>query len=276
MQGRFAELEVRVHGRPVREYQHEGRLFIEGRKGSEFTMRVRNRCAERILAVISVDGLSVMDGEEASFGSSGYVIEPYEFMDVPGWRLDDSAVARFLFEKARGSYAARTGKALNVGVIGMAVFREAYRPIWTLRGGVYAHYQPSSFYLSMSPASFTPNGGPGVFSLTNCDAPPADVTCCAMNMQSQGDQNPSDWEPNRVALAAPDLGTGFGREAEHRVTSTTFEKRSDKPDEVLEIQYDSREGLRRRGVDVSKKPTVAHPRPFPGQRGCRPPAGWHG
>jgi hypothetical protein len=117
-------VEVRVHGRKVRELQHEGETWIEGRKGSDFTIRIRNTSYNRILAVPSIDGLSVMDGEEASFDSSGYVISGQSHLDIPGWRLNNDEVAKFRFGKSAKSYAAKKGKALNVGVIGVAVFEE--------------------------------------------------------------------------------------------------------------------------------------------------------
>jgi len=51
------QLEVLVHGKPVRFYHHEGNDFIEGRKGSEFTLRVHNKSPRRVEAVISVEGI---------------------------------------------------------------------------------------------------------------------------------------------------------------------------------------------------------------------------
>jgi hypothetical protein len=34
-----------VADRPVREWGHQGRTYIEGRKGSKFTLRIRNNTA---------------------------------------------------------------------------------------------------------------------------------------------------------------------------------------------------------------------------------------
>jgi hypothetical protein len=145
MEGRILDLQVRVHGKAVREFQHDGKIYIEGRKGSEFTLRFRNKTGKRLLAVPSVDGLSVMDGENASFNSGGYILDPYEFMDVPGWRLDDESVAKFIFHKKGKSYAAKKGKPRNVGVIGVAAFLEKETSSFILRKCSLGNPSSSSF-----------------------------------------------------------------------------------------------------------------------------------
>jgi hypothetical protein len=273
MEGNLCTLEVRVHGRPVHEYHQEGKTYIEGRKDSEFTLRVRNRCERRVLAVLSVDGLSVMDGKEAKFDSGGYIIEPYDYVDVPGWRLNLSETARFIFAKAAESYATQTGRPGNVGVIGLALFREAQS--FTLRSCRYPasfnRFPPPSPYCS---AGFDPAVSIILQAQTEAFVPGAfNVNCCATPEASQ--QAPSHcFVGAGVEPATPELGTGFGEAVQHRVNSTTFNRESSSPNELLEVFYDSKEGLRRRGVDLDKKPTVAGPQPFPGQGFCPPPGDW--
>ena len=43
-------------------YWHEGRAYVVGRPGNEYQVIVRNRVGEDLLAVVSVDGLNVMNG----------------------------------------------------------------------------------------------------------------------------------------------------------------------------------------------------------------------
>lgn len=124
------ELEVLVHGHPCREYVHEGSVWIEGRPSSEYTLRVKNNSDSKILAVVSVDGLSVMDGKEASRDSGGYVIWAKGRIDIPGWRLSNDAVAKFCFSEPSSSYAQQMGKAQNLGVVGCMVFEE--RPLFNV------------------------------------------------------------------------------------------------------------------------------------------------
>ncbi len=56
------ELRLLIKGRPAQEFFHNGNTFLEGREGSNFEVEVINRNPFRIEAVISVDGLSVVDG----------------------------------------------------------------------------------------------------------------------------------------------------------------------------------------------------------------------
>ncbi len=123
------EFQVLVHGRPIQEYWHQGQLFVEGRHNSEYTLRVRNNSNRRAVAVMSVDGLSVMSGQTASRSDSGYVISAHSYVDVPGWRLDDRDVAHFYFGSLPEAYASRMGKPQNIGVIGAAFYYEKrYEP----------------------------------------------------------------------------------------------------------------------------------------------------
>jgi hypothetical protein len=84
-----------------------------------------NHSGERLEAVVSVDGLDVIDGREASPDKRGYLIEPYGSLVIDGFRTSEAQVAAFRFGSVGDSYAARsTGSARNVGVIGVALFDE--------------------------------------------------------------------------------------------------------------------------------------------------------
>jgi hypothetical protein len=75
-------------------------------------------------------------------------------------------------------------------------------------------------------------------------------------------------EASRPAPAAPKLGTGHGEREHDTIGHTTFERRSDRPDELIRIRYDSRENLVAMGIlppDVSPH----RPQPFPGSRSPR-------
>ena len=98
--------------------------FVEGRPGQRYAIRLTNRSAERVLAVLSVDGINAVSGQSAAPNQAGYVLEPWQSTEVTGWRKSLSDVAAFGFAELPDSYAARTGRPDNVGVIGVAVFRE--------------------------------------------------------------------------------------------------------------------------------------------------------
>ena len=128
--GSLAVLEVydRQESAVLPVYVKDGQRYVAGTPGHEYTLRVRNLTGERVLAVMSVDGVNVVSGETAAPEQSGYVLEPYGSVDVTGWRKSLSHSAAFYFTDLGDSYAARTGRPRNVGVIGLAVFRERPPP----------------------------------------------------------------------------------------------------------------------------------------------------
>lgn len=99
----------------------EGR-FVAGMPGSEYSLRLRNRTGVDVLAVVSVDGVNVLNGETANPDQGGYVIPAYGALEIKGWRKSLEHVAAFYFTDLGDSYAARTGRPDDVGVIGVAVF----------------------------------------------------------------------------------------------------------------------------------------------------------
>jgi hypothetical protein len=122
------ELRILIKGKPITEYANNGNLFVEGREGSNFEIEFINRNPYRVEAIITVDGLSVIDGKEGSMESSGYLVEANDTLIVPGWKVNDGAAARFVFSGKNGSYAtATTGSSRNSGVIGCMVYAERHR-----------------------------------------------------------------------------------------------------------------------------------------------------
>jgi hypothetical protein len=130
-QGRMVDLSVydRTEGRRLAVHWHEGRAYIAGKPGNEYQLSLRSRQSQDVLAVVSVDGVNVITGETAHPSQSGYVLAPRAGLDILGWRKNMSQTAAFYFTSLPDSYAARTGRPEDVGVIGVALFRrKAERP----------------------------------------------------------------------------------------------------------------------------------------------------
>lgn len=236
------ELDVLVYGSAIKEYLHEGRTYVEGRKGSAYSLQFHNHSARRLLAVITVDGLSVMDGKTGNYKSSGYVVDGFSSIVIPGWRLNDETVAQFLFSTTFGeSYAAQMGKPTDVGVIGCAVFYE--KPPVPVRPDYYFMDEPN----------VTRRFGEKLRSVKS-------TTSGLSELQGR----------------AQNIGTGFGHQVGHRVVRVRFDKATETPNAVLTIYYDDREGLKAKGIDLANRPKIYDPNPFPGQSGCVPPPGWRG
>ena len=113
-------------------YRHHGRRYVVGQPGNEYAIRIRNCSGRRLLAVVSVDGVNAVTGESASPEQSGYVLEPGGYVNIQGWRKDLSRTAAFYFSDPADSYAARTGRPHDLGVIGVALFaeRQVERQAW--------------------------------------------------------------------------------------------------------------------------------------------------
>jgi hypothetical protein len=103
---------------------YRGEYWVAGLPGARYAIEIRNRTGERVLAVTSVDGVNVLSGATAAWDQSGYVFGPREGYQISGWRKSDAEVAAFTFTESSHSYAERTGRPANVGVIGVALFRE--------------------------------------------------------------------------------------------------------------------------------------------------------
>ena len=124
--GSLADVAVinRTTGERLQLYRHGGRMYVEGKAGERYAVELRNRTGGRILTVLSVDGVNAVTGQTAAASQSGYVLGAWSRAEISGWRKDMSDVAAFYFTALADSYAARTGRPDNVGVIGVAVYKE--------------------------------------------------------------------------------------------------------------------------------------------------------
>ncbi|MFO1473649.1 MAG: hypothetical protein U1F20_03595 [Lysobacterales bacterium] len=116
-------------GQWLPEAHARGSDWIPGDSGHRYSVRLTNTSGERVLVVLSVDGVNAVTGETAAPSQAGYVLAPWQSTEIAGWRKSLDDVAQFYFTDLPDSYAARTGRPDNVGVIGIAVFRERPRPI---------------------------------------------------------------------------------------------------------------------------------------------------
>jgi len=228
------EIVDRTEGRVLPIHWHAGRRYIVGRPGNEYAIRVRNTGNGRLLAVMSVDGVNVITGATASAQQSGYVLASNESADISGWRKSLSRTAAFYFTALPDSYAARTGRLDNVGVIGVALYRERVLPI--AREEI-RHSDAARAESAPAPAA----------------APAASAPSAA------------NGAPDAVAQAAGErLGTGHGRNESSYASYTQFERASETPAETIAIYYDSYENLLVQGVPVASPPLARlRPNPFP-------------
>ena len=109
-------------------WRHNGRNYVAGNPGDRYAVEVKNKTGERLLSVVSVDGVNVVSGATAATSQPGYVLDAWQPFEIRGWRKSMDEVAAFYFTRLPDSYASRTGRPDNVGVIGVALFREYVEP----------------------------------------------------------------------------------------------------------------------------------------------------
>lgn len=131
--GAATQADVQIINRSTGEalpiYRHQGQLWVAGKPGDRYSIQVNNRTGGRLLAVVAVDGVNVISGETAATSQRGYVLAPRNSVDVAGWRKSDRDVAAFYFTALPDAYASRTQRPDNIGVIGIAAFREYQAPV---------------------------------------------------------------------------------------------------------------------------------------------------
>lgn len=245
----------RESGQTMTAYRKDGRTYVAGRPGARYAVRLTNRTGGRVLVVLSVDGVNVITGETAAVGQSGYVLDPWQTYDIAGWRKSDTAIAAFVFAALGDSYAARTGRPGNVGVIGLAAFLE--RP------------EPQVMRPRHDPPATADRPGSAGKAESRVDAAKADADAgraaepAAAAGRSADSQAAGEIAPSAAArpAATERLGTGHGEREWSVSRRTRFEKLSRTPQDVVEISYDSMANLVLAGVIPA--PT-AQARSFPG------------
>lgn len=246
--GQYVGVEVidRDTGRIAPVYAHDGQYWLAGTPGHRYAVRLRNLSGERVLAVLSVDGINAVSGETASAQQAGYVLAPWQQNEVAGWRKSLHDIAQFEFTALPDSYAARTGRPANVGVIGVAVFRER-APRWSGYEDAISKRE--------APAAAAPPAA------AEADASHGGVGATAGARRAQAPALGQIGPP-----ASPKLGTGHGAREWSQARQVAFERDSTTPVEVHALRYDSERNLIAMGVIPPRHPYPQHPHqpePFP-------------
>ncbi len=248
--GRLADVQIidRDTGGVLPMYRSRGEYWVAGRPGARYSIMIQNHRGERVLAVTAVDGINVISGETAAWGQSGYVFNPGECYEIAGWRKSNAEIAAFNFTAAGNSYAQRTGRPANVGVIGVALFLERPAPVQS--------YEP--FDRRSEESGYAQNRIEGAADGGRRAAPPSPEAAASAPRLAQ--VKPS--EPSSYSAPAPKLGTGHGARETSYVQDTTFDRLSSTPNELIKIRYDSYENLVAMGV-VPARPEWQRLNPFP-------------
>ena len=235
---------------PLPSYHYRGKFYILGRHHQRYMIKVINPTGQRYEVVLTVDGRDVINGQPGAYHHRGYVIDPYDHIEIKGFRRSSDEVATFRFTTPRDSYASRMGSGQNVGVIGVAVFAERVRPHRPYR------HQPLSPRAGLDHSHFESSrdpSGAGSGALSN-------------QISKRG---------TRRRAPQSEIGTQYGERRHSETQETSFIRTSNLPTGRLMITYDSEQGLRRRGVLYAHRRSHRAPHAFPGESGYAPPPPGH-
>ena len=248
-------------------FEHAGRSYVLGALGTRYSLRLRNGSGQRVELVAAVDGRDVLDGKPSAFAKRGYIVDPYGEVTIEGFRLSTESVAAFRFSSVARSYAARTGTARDVGVIGVAVFTERAIVPPALTATPWVHGLLGS----------SAEGEASDFSGAGATLPPTEMA------PAPATRGGALADRKAKAASRPGLGTEFGEERGSHVDEVHFERAGSQPAVVLSLRYDDRQGLQAMGVDLGRygAPTDVGLRESaePFRRNVSfssPPPGWEG
>ena len=313
--GDIAEVIIidRSTGVALTPHLYRGEYWVAGKPGATYAIEIRNHLDQRLLAVTAVDGVNVISGATAGWGQTGYVFNPRQDYQITGWRKSDTEVAAFTFTAAPNSYAARTGRPGNVGIIGVALFRErqpqeVYIPTTPqVDSPIPAPSPPEPPQAKKTPSAghplsevvvtgqarphdsqtVSPIGAPAPFAdaPSSVTQPPDLPTRLPDALVREGFSGRATQPPKSASRAAeptvtPKLGTGHGEREYSYVTNTDFDRMQTQPNEVIRIRYDSLDNLIAMGIVEPFRPAVPAANPFPASAQQQyvpdPPAGGAG
>lgn len=289
----------------IPEYGHGGLTFVEGRRGQFYSLKLRNDTAGRVMAVISIDGRSVLDGEACTPQSRGYVIPAYSTVDINGWRTNLNEVRNFYFTEKDQSYTKGVGgEVQNCGVIAAKFFSEKPAPVpqWIVQE--HHHHHHHDHYEPIRPPYWPhyPKWPYPDIMWSSTSAPTSKFTCDSNNLGLEGNVGPAGCEGINVMYTSstpmsslankglddqirccvnnvstsqvPEfkLGTGWGEARVDQVTETAFER--DRELCTLSIYYAESSDLERVGIKLVKELAVTPPAPVLPQAFagfCKPP-----
>ncbi|MCI2262199.1 hypothetical protein [Xanthomonas indica] len=261
-------------GVPLPVHAWRGERWIAATPGHRYALRLTNLTGARVLVVLSVDGVNAVSGQTAASDQRGYVLSPWQRTEIAGWRKSSEDVAQFVFTDLDDSYAARTGRPRNVGVIGMAVFDEARA--WPDAALSDANADTDKLATeaarAATPGIPAPNAVPAPAAAAGI---PERSAAAPLAATPAADARASAREGNAPAAMQQRLGTGHGAREWSPSRVTEFQRASDVPMQRTEVRYDSRARLVARGVlprDLPPPRVAVAPNAFPGDYVPDPPA----
>jgi hypothetical protein len=281
---------IRENGETLPTYQQHGRYYVQGNVSERYMIRIANPTDRRIEAVVTVDGLDVIDGENGDLRKRGYVVPAYGETRIEGFRTSVADVATFRFSSVGGSYAGQKGKARNVGVIAVALFEEVAPPreqeiiVGEAPPPPPRRYRPYDYRRDLDrpmapdadangsrgaakapPALRDEGDASGLRSEKRATEPAPPPPPAASRPASPSGAGrymppPADYDDESVAMPQPrprerlGLGTEFGEQRSSAASYTRFVRGPGRPVAIAELRYNDAAGLLALGIPVEPLP----------------------
>ena len=281
---------IREDGDVLPTYAFHGRYYVQGNTDDRYIIRVTNPTPNRVEAVVTVDGLDVVDGDPGDLRKRGYIVPAYGDVRIEGFRTSLDDVATFRFSSVDGSYAGQKGKARNVGVIAVAIFEEQheaqqqivaqnapppppYPHPYDRRDDVdtYPTPAPSAGASKQARAESGTHGAapaPRPTTAPRTASPPRTASVEAPTAApgaygGGGAADDEDYggsvgsvqeEPAPAQTNRPGLGTEFGEQRYSAASFTKFVRAPGRPIAIAELRYNDTAGLMALGIPVAPMP----------------------
>jgi hypothetical protein len=263
------KVDIMVNGKAVRQYKHNGYIYIEAREGTEYVISIRNNSQTRKLAVITVDGLNVITGDVYDGNANqGYIIDAWSTVNIKGFRKDLNSVGAFKFCNKDKSYCNEQGLEGNNGVIGVRLYVE--KPLYvdncytvTKKTENTPYYIPDPLIPGSIPMRWSTLYEQG---LTN--------NKCNYTASIQGLTNNKCNYTASINSRGFDVGTTWGHEHYDKAREESFYTLSDDMYDEHIIYYDTAKNLKSKGVMTEKFIPISMPKAF--GKFAEPPKGWRG
>ncbi|TNF37063.1 MAG: hypothetical protein EP329_04065 [Deltaproteobacteria bacterium] len=240
---RATDVDVRLvcEGGGCQEVGHYGQRYVVGEYGHRYTISLTNRSGRWVEAVVTVDGRNIVDGQRASSRSRGYLVAPYESVEIEGWRVSTREVAAFRFTSVGDSYAGRVGDGHRAGTIRVEVYPERQRPTWIPPVDPYPYPDAPYWRDGEERAPSTEGAAP----------------------RKDGAGSAYRDEVRRRHDHGQHLGTQYGESRWQPVEERDFERASSSPSQTTTLHYDDYRGLVARGVLPARRYEDDHHRFVP-------------
>ncbi len=261
------EVHVLVDGKRVTKYNANGDVYLEGRPGSSYELELVNKTNTDAEFIVSVDGLSIVDGKPAGTQSTGYIVRAYRTDRIKGWKVNSDTAAEFKFGAKSKSYAnlSHAGDVQNAGVIGLQVFPRKYvAPVYppVYNNGYHPFVDPwyNQEYTSTW-KSASPMRGIAPQSFNN------------VAMGSAATSRSAAVEDSLMTFGSS-LGTEFGEATKFTTTTVDFQRASTAPQYQTVMYYGDAKDLNKLGIVLDWQASKqVKPQAFPADS-CVPPVGW--